>query len=73
MVANILMSNRGYPRIYHGDHSYGLQIVRQDRTVWLCTGSIKKRRCTASVETKEINGVLMMKEKNQKHFCEGQQ
>lgn len=64
-----MQTKRGYPRIQFQGHNYGFQSVRQDITIWLCTGSINKRRCTATVHTKHMGDILMMKVKNPKHIC----
>lgn len=71
ILARVVHSKRGYPRIHFNGHKYGLKEVRQELTVWLCTGSRNKRRCTGSVQTKYINDAMMMKERNPRHLCEG--
>lgn len=70
IVAEVITSKRGYPRIFYNGHDYGFKTIRGEVTIWLCTASFNKRRCTGSVETKVINNTLMMKVKNRKHFCE---
>lgn len=72
MLANITQSKRGYPRIYYNGHDYGFKTTRGENTIWLCTSSLNKRRCTASVESKYIKDALMMRVKNAKHICEGE-
>lgn len=72
IVAEVTKSKRGYPRIYYDGHHYGFKTVNSSTTVWLCTGSLNKRRCTASIQSKNINGIEMMKIQNRRHFCDGE-
>lgn len=69
-VTDVMKSKRGYPRIYFDGHQYGLKNVNSNTTVWLCTGSMNKKRCTASIHSRQINGIEMMKIQNGKHLCE---
>lgn len=71
-MAEVTRSKRGYPRIYYDGHHYGFKNVNSSTTVWLCTGSLNKRRCTASIQSKNINGIEMMKIQNRRHFCNGE-
>lgn len=71
ILADIVTTNRGYPRIYfHGFH-YGYKRLkgRGEITTWLCTRSSNGKRCIATVETKYINGMMMMKVSNYNHSC----
>lgn len=69
MLADVRQSKRGYPRIHFGGHDYGFKMKRGDSTIWLCTKSLNKRRCTASIASKKIGGTLRMKVQNPKHLC----
>lgn len=73
IFANITKSSRGYPRIIQGPHTYGLPNVKtkdKERNLWLCTGSdARKKRCSASIETRIIDGYTMSKIRKSQHIC----
>lgn len=74
MFAHITSSERGFPRIIHENYSYGRRstaIAKNETIVWVCTGcqSGSRKRCLAAVQTKVIDGLVMMCFRNQNHIC----
>lgn len=76
MFANITETSKGFPRISYNGHTYGRRKMKhngnkyfEETTLWVCTKTVKKRRCTARLETKKINGFIMMHERKQHHIC----
>lgn len=78
MFANILQSDRGFPRIIHDGHSYGICGRYTGHTVWQCTRceprdltqpTRRPKRCIASIGTKIIDGYTMMGVRNTRHTC----
>lgn len=75
IFANITDGQNGYPRLQHGGYTFGRRKVKnhgfeEGCMKWTCTRSAKnKKRCTASVETKIIDGYVMMRVINANHIC----
>lgn len=77
MFANITETAKGFPRITHDGHTYGRKKAKnsdgnkyfEDTTYWMCTKNVGKRRCPAMLETKKINGFIMMHERKTNHIC----
>lgn len=74
IIADIVTTKRGFPRIYYNGYNYGFKRQKKtdNITTWMCTANNNKRRCIATVDTKYINGVMMMKEQNCGHICNGE-
>lgn len=75
MFANITENSKGFPRISHNGYNYGRKKMNncnkyfEDSSLWVCTGNANKRRCNAMLETKRINGYIMLHERKQHHIC----
>lgn len=73
LFAYITKSSRGYPRIIHDGFTYGLPNVKnkdKERNIWFCTASdAKRKRCSASIETRIIDGYTMLKIHKRQHIC----
>ena len=77
MFANITETSRGFPRILYDGCTYGRKKSKkedsnkyfEDTTLWVCTKNVGKRRCTAMLETKKIDGFIMMQERKNNHIC----
>lgn len=72
--AKIKHSVRGYPRVIYDGYSYGLSKasdINREKITWTCTGSEfgTRKRCFATVATKNIDGYAMLGVRNQKHIC----
>lgn len=78
MFANITETSKGFPRILHDGHTYGRRKKQnsngkkyfEDSAFWVCTKNVNKRRCTAKLETKIIDGFIMMHERKAHHICQ---
>lgn len=78
MFANITETSKGFPRIMHNGHTYGRKKIKnqngdkyfEDMAFWVCTKNVGKKRCTASLETKKINGLIMMHQRKAQHICQ---
>lgn len=70
--ANIVATRHGFPRIEYNGYSFGFKRGKDGGqiTTWMCTKNLKKRRCTATVDTKYINGIMMLKVLNPKYLCD---
>lgn len=67
VFANITRSNRGFPMVAYNGHRYG----RKSGNIWVCTRSDKyKKRCTATVCTRIVDGYTMLRIRNPIHICE---
>lgn len=74
IFVEVTQSARGFPRVHHDGYSFGLVNslhLNRETVVWNCTGSEPgtRRRCTATVVTKVIDGYYMMNERNTNHIC----
>lgn len=79
IFADITESKRGMPRIEYQGHTYGRKLNHgskeyYEETVhpqrWVCTKNDgNKKRCTASMRSKVINGYVMMQVYNPNHIC----
>lgn len=79
MFANITETSKGYPRLQYEDYTYGRRKLKKNEDPkyldaaemhWTCTRSDNnKKRCTARIITKVIDGYVMMKERNPTHIC----
>lgn len=71
--ANITESARGFPRLISDGYHFGLpkmNHINKETIVWQCTGSdANRKRCTASVVTKTIDGYAMMCDRKREHIC----
>ncbi|XP_031625161.1 modifier of mdg4-like isoform X33 [Contarinia nasturtii] len=79
--ADIQETRTGFPRLQYNGHSFGRRISKkgeiecvdfygQDNMKWTCTRSDQnKKRCTASVATKRVDGYVMMRVINPNHIC----
>lgn len=74
----IFQTQRGHPRIHHNGYTYGAKnlatIHHYEQTTWVCTRTGTRPngttgRCLAKIETKMINGLLMMRFKDPNHVC----
>lgn len=61
------MTHRGYPRIEYCGYNFGVKTKKSNKTTWTCTITKNKKRCTASLQTIQIDGVTMMKVMNPYH------
>lgn len=75
IYAHVTASARGFPRVIYDGYAFGMKAKTcndpQQVTRWVCTGSesITRKRCCASIQTKQINGFTMMSERSCKHNC----
>lgn len=79
IFAEITETTAGFPRLHYEGHTFGRRKLKSDvnskyydkeHMRWICTRSDKnKRRCTATIMTKVIDGYVMMREKNLNHIC----
>lgn len=78
ILVKATQTDRGHPRIHHDGYTYGLKnmafIHTQEHNTWNCTRTGVRPngtsgRCLAKIETKIINGSLMMRSKDPNHMC----
>lgn len=62
--AVFVVSKRNHPNIHHDGYTYGRQ-PKRNPDLWYCTFA----RCSATIQTKKINGHDMMRLKNPNHIC----
>lgn len=71
--AKVIKGKRGHPKISFDGYTYGQSKMGLDKgeIVWSCTGSaaVTRKRCLARVQTKVIDGYMMMCVRNQNHIC----
>lgn len=67
-------SMRGFPRVIHDGYYFGLpraSHITKEIITWQCTGSEfgTRKRCSATVQTRTIDGYAMMRIRNTNHIC----
>lgn len=77
IFADITETDKGYPRLQFDGYTFGRR-TRQgkaliekcyDDCLWVCTRNFNRKRCCARVETKTIDGYVMMRVKKPQHIC----
>lgn len=64
-----VQSQRNRPNIHHNGHKYG-QNSTKNPSIWFCTKTdADRKRCPASIQTMNVNGISMMRLRNQNHIC----
>lgn len=79
VFADISKTGNGFPRLQYEGYTFGRRKCRSnentrdfgaDNIQWICTRSDRnKKRCTAKMLTKVIDGYVMMRVKNPHHIC----